>query len=266
MFGNFQYQLQNEEYGAILDSPAEIVVVDIDDAKFTAEQVAAVAGTKAILSYLSIGQASRIRWYWDDDWVDGDGDPIPGQAPSWLGPKNAEWDGAYEVRYWEPAWRAILMEGIDRILARGYAGVVYDVVDAFTKWGSVPSPQEKMKRLVMELMNYGRAQSAAYIGIPNSGYQLLLDTTYVSAISAQLGESVFYLDGAPRPPGDTAWATNYLDRVTAAGKQVFVLEYMIPTQTRKLAIAKARAKGYVPYPTTRALDTLEPVWQAYQAL
>jgi cysteinyl-tRNA synthetase len=265
MFSNFQYQLQRERYNQIRESAAELLVIDIDDAKFTAQQIAALAQTKTVLSYLSIGQASSVRWYWDKNWVDAQGNPIDGKAPSWLGPKNQEWAGAYEVRYWEPAWRAILMKGIDRILAAGYAGVVYDVVDSFERWANVPTAPEDMKALVKALMDHGRAQNPQYIGIPNLGYQLLTDSSYLSAISAQLSESVFYLRGGPRPPSDTAWATDFLDRVTAAGKQVFVIEYVYPPKIRKQAAAKAKERGYVPYMTMKSLNTLEPVWQTYES-
>jgi cysteinyl-tRNA synthetase len=264
MFSNFQYQLQNERYKPILESSAELVVVDVDDCKFTPAQVAAIAETKTILSYLSIGQASNVRWYWNKSWVDADGNPIPGAAPAWLGPKNADWAGAYEVRYWDPEWRAILMQGIDRILAAGYAGAVYDVVDSFEHWAEVPEAPEEMKALVKALMDYGRSRNPDYIGIPNLGYQLLVDSSYLSAISGQLAESVFYLKGGPRPPSDTDWATDFLDRVTAAGKQVFVIEYVYPPEMRCEAARKAKSRGYVPYMTMKALNSLEPVWQTYE--
>ena len=61
----------------------------------------------------------------------------------------------------------------------------------------------------------------------------------------------------------TTTATSYLDRATAAGKQVFVIEYVYPPEMRQQAAAKAKAKGYVPYMTMKLLNTLEPVWQTY---
>ena len=264
MFRNFQYQLQRETYDAILGSPAELVVVDIDDAGFTPEQVCAISRTKSLLSYLSIGQASSVRWYWDPQWVDGNGDAIPGVAPSWLGPRSADWAGAYEVRYWEPEWQAIVKAGVDRILAAGYRGVVYDVVDAFARWGGSLDAQNMMRSFVTDLMAYGFERNPQYIGNPNSGNPLLVDDDYVSAISGQLGECVFYLRQFARPAHETEWATRYLDRVTAGGKQVFLIEYVSPVETRQHVVQKAIAKGYVPYMARQALDTLEPVWEAYQ--
>jgi uncharacterized protein (TIGR01370 family) len=262
-FANFQYQLQNERYEDIFASPAKLIVVDIDDSSFTKQQVAAISEGKALLSYLSIGQASDKRWYWDPAWVDIDGDPIDGQAPSWLGERNGQWPGAYEVRFWEAGWRDILIEGMNRILDRGYGGVVYDVVDAYATWDE-PAAAARMRALVIDLMKYGRAKKDGYIGIPNSGYPLLRNEEYFDSISGQLCESVFYYGGAPRPPNDTKWATDYLDPVIARGKPVFNIEYGIAWDNRKAVVNRARARGYVPYmAATQKLDTLEPVWQEY---
>ena len=263
MFESFQYQLQRERFQPILDSQADLVIVDVDDSRFTPEQVAAIAGKKTILSYLSVGQASNVRWYWDKSWVDGNGDAVPGRAPSWLGRRSPHWAGAYEVRYWEPEWLAILQQGIDRVLDAGYAGVVYDAVDAFGHWGDVAGAPDLMKQLVMQLMAYGESRKPGYIGIPNSGYPLLVDDEYLASISAQLAESVFFKDGMPRPDGESDWAIKYLNRMTEAGKQVLLIEYLAAQAPRQAACAKARAWGYVPYMARQQLDTLEPTWQSY---
>ena len=221
-----------------------------------------IAGGKTVLSYLSIGQASSYRRYWDAAWVDGSGNAIAGKAPPWLGAKSA-WDKSYEVRYWDEGWLAILKQCIDRILACGYAGVVYDVVDAFAYWEKRGewTAKARMKTLVGELMAHGRSKLPDYIGIPNAGVELLTDAAYRARITAQLCESVYYLGEEPRSAADSGWATAYLDRVAAEGKQVFVLEYPQALASQKDAIKKARAKGYVPYTTTPRLDVLGPVWQ-----
>lgn len=263
MFQSFQYQLQKERFQPIHDSQADLVIVDVDDSRFTPEQVAQIAAKKTILSYLSVGQASNVRWYWDASWVDANGDPVPGRAPSWLAARSRYWAGAYEVRYWEPEWLAIVQQGVDRILAAGYSGVVYDAVDAFGHWGDVGGAPDLMKQLVMQLMEYGRARKPDYVGIPNSGYQLLTDDDYLGSISAQLAESVFYKDGMPRPDGESDWAIKYLNRMTEAGKPVLLIEYLAAQAPRQSACAKAQRWGYVPYMARKELDTLEPTWHTY---
>lgn len=261
MIESFQYQLQRESFEEIHASGADMVVVDIDDCCFTADQVAAIAERKLILSYLSIGQASNFRTYWNHAWVDEDAERIPA-APAWLGAKCA-WPGSYEVRYWDEAWLAILTQTLDRILGLGYAGCVFDVVDAYAYWEKQGewTAKSRMKKLVGAVMAYGRSKRAGFIGIPNSGVELLTDAAYRSCITAQMREAVFYLGDEARSRADTEWVTAYLDRVTAEGKQVFDIEYPSALASQKDAIKKARAKGYVPYTTSPRLDVLAPVWQ-----
>lgn len=261
MFENFQYQLQRERFEEIHTSRADMVVVDIDDCCFSAEQVVAIAEQRTILSYLSVGQASNFRTYWDSAWVDEGGERVPA-APDWLGVKCA-WAGSYEVRYWDEAWLAMLRHAIDRIIAAGYAGCVYDVVDAYAYWEKQGewTAKSRMKKLVGGLMAYGRSKRADFIGIPNSGVELLTDAGYRSHITAQMRESVFYMGDEVRAKADAEWVTAYLDLVIADGKQVFDIEYPSALASKKDAIKKARAKGYVPYTTSPRLDVLAPVWQ-----
>jgi len=262
MIGNFQYQLQREQLDAIRASRADMVVVDVDDCGFTQAQAAEISAAKTLPSSLSIRQASTYRWYWDAAWIDGSGDVNHGTAPAWLGARSP-WDGSYEVRYWDDAWLAILKQCIDRILACGYAGIVYDVVDAFAYWEKSGewTAKARMKTLVAELMAHGRSKLPAYIGIPNAGVELLTDRAYRSRITAQMRESVFYVGDEARSAADVEWATAYLDLVTGDGKQVFDIEYPEALASQKDAIRRSRAKGYVPYTTTPRLDVLGPVWQ-----
>lgn len=261
MIESFQYQLQRERFEEIHASRADMVVVDIDDCCFTAGEIAAIAERRTLLSYLSIGQASNFRSYWNPAWVDESGERLPA-APAWLGAK-CEWPGSHHVRYWDEAWLAILRQAIDRILERGYAGCVYDVVDAYAYWEKQGewTAKSRMKKLVGALMDHGRSRRPDYIGIPNSGVELLTDAAYRSCITGQMRESVFYMGDEARSSADTGWATKYLDLVTADGKQVFDIEYPSAPASQKDAIKKACAKGYVPYTTSPRLDVLAPVWQ-----
>jgi cysteinyl-tRNA synthetase, unknown class len=258
---SFQYQLQRERFEEIHATRADMVVIDIDDCCFTADQIAAIASRRTMLSYLSVGQASNFRTYWTPAWVDEHGERLPA-APAWLGAKCA-WPGSYEVRYWDEAWLAIMGQAIDRILELGYAGCVYDVVDAYAYWEKQGewTAKSRMKKLVIALMAHGRAIRPDFIGIPNSGVELLTDAAYRSCITAQMRESVFYMGDEARSKADTEWVTKYLDLVTADGKQVFDLEYPSDLGSQKDAIRQARAKGYVPYTTSPRLDALAPVWQ-----
>jgi uncharacterized protein (TIGR01370 family) len=137
------------------------------------------------------------------------------------------------------------------------------VVDAYAYWEKQGewTAKSRMKKLVGRLMAYGRSRRPDYIGIPNSGVELLTDAAYRSCITGQMRESVFYMGEEARSSADTEWVAAYLDRVAAEGKQVFDIEYPSALASQKDAIRKARARGYVPYTTSPRLDALAPVWQ-----
>jgi len=57
------------------------------------------------------------------------------------------------------------------------------------------------------------------------------------------------------PPAVTAQMVDRLDRSLAAGKPVLTIDYVTTPAHIDRAYAAARANGYVPFVTTRALDT-----------
>ena len=70
---------------------------------------------KLVIAYIDIGQAEDWRWYWT--WSrrncrsDGSTAPRTGPTTSWpLDPDG--WDGNYVVRYWDPAWKDVVMHGV----------------------------------------------------------------------------------------------------------------------------------------------------------
>jgi len=79
------------------------------------------------LSRLCIGEAEDYRPYWRQSWNR--------HPPSWIESENPRWKGDFRVRYWDPAWHAILFGSpssyVDRILEAGFDGVYLDTVDTF---------------------------------------------------------------------------------------------------------------------------------------
>lgn len=82
---------------------------------------------RLVIAYMSIGEAEDYRFYWQPSWDD--------NPPSWLADENPDWDGNYKVRYWDPAWQAIIYGSpsayLDRIIMAGFDGVYLDIIDAF---------------------------------------------------------------------------------------------------------------------------------------
>ncbi|WZP00929.1 endo alpha-1,4 polygalactosaminidase [Isosphaeraceae bacterium EP7] len=84
-------------------------------------------GRRLVLCYLSIGEAEDYRPYWKPAWTKA--------PPPFLGPENPDWKGNFSVRYWDSAWRSIILDGpgspLGRILAAGFDGVYLDKVDEY---------------------------------------------------------------------------------------------------------------------------------------
>jgi cysteinyl-tRNA synthetase len=127
-------------YLAALDATTyDVLIIDAFDGNgdpLTAEQVAALKtkpGTDArrlVIAYMSISEAERYRYYWDAGW-----DTSP---PAFLGPENPDWPGNFKVRYWDPAWQAIITGNsgsyLQKLLNVGFDGAYLDIIDAFEYW------------------------------------------------------------------------------------------------------------------------------------
>ena len=120
---------------AVAATDYDLVLIDafFDGDEMLTTQDVALLGTKAdggrrlVIAYFSIGEAEDYRYYWRDAWED--------DAPTWLAAQNKDWKGNFKVRYWDPAWQAVLFGSddayLDRILAAGFDGAYLDIIDAF---------------------------------------------------------------------------------------------------------------------------------------
>lgn len=128
------YAERQDFLDAVAATNYDIVLVDLfpGNTALTPQEVAALqtkanGGQRLVIAYMSIGEAEDYRYYWNPAWKPG--------SPEWLEAENPDWAGNYKVRYWEPAWQAVIYGGtdayLDRILAAGFDGVYLDIIDAF---------------------------------------------------------------------------------------------------------------------------------------
>jgi cysteinyl-tRNA synthetase len=216
--------------------------------EFTAAEVTRIrtggSCAKIVLAYLSIGEAEAYRDYWDPNWVDQSGDPLPGVAPAWLGPTNPDWAGNYKVRYWQVAWQALLFgtaggaapTPLDRIIDAGFDGVYLDIVDAYEYWSSAAGGAEltrmNARSLMIDLVEaiaaYARQTRghADFLVFPQNAAEIIRDDDgqldadsdrYFAAISGIGQEDLHYDELTPQPSATVAYTLAQLREYRSRG-------------------------------------------------
>ena len=90
-----------------------------------------------VFAYLDIGHAEEWRDYW------------PHMNKSLILYPVKEWEGEYYVKFWDPQWREILIEEVERMARRGYGGLLLDNLDACLNLTSInPRACDDMVHLV----------------------------------------------------------------------------------------------------------------------
>lgn len=138
---NFLYLLDARSFSdkdsflnALRETDYDIIITDLfyDGLELTYQDVQSLkkkanGGSRKCIAYMSIGEAEDYRYYWDDEWKT--------NPPPWLAEENPEWPGNYKVRYWDPAWQAIIFGNANsytkKILDAGFDGTYLDIIDAF---------------------------------------------------------------------------------------------------------------------------------------
>ena len=273
---DYLYILQEIDLEEIGETEFDLVILDYslegdDESRFTFEEIARLknsTGGKLVLAYMSIGEAETYRWYWERKWDrNGDGKPDPG-APSWLGPSNPEWPENYKVRYWEPEWKAVVYDYMDRVVEAGFDGVYLDIIDAYEYWGpggesglNRSTAERDMVEFVLEIAEYAReASNNTGFGVfPQNGETLSIHQDYLDAVTG-IGKEDTWYDGDDNQQGNyTEETIGYLDRFRDAGKLVLVIDYPEDARSVRDFYLRALEHGYVPYVSNRDLDVINLV-------
>ncbi len=271
---DFLYQLRNVDLDLVGKSGYDLAIIDYSkdgsaEGKWKASEISSVKAKGAfILAYLSIGEAESHRSYWQPLYTPGN--------PSWLGRRNPDRPSSYKVKYWYAEWKKIVKDYLSEIAAQDFDGVYLDLADAYEYWSDVGNGEsellttvdaaDRMESFVKELADYARKDlgKISFIVCPQNGTGMMEDASdssaYAESIDAVGAEDTYFfgdsgIDNAWNPRSDVI---GNLDSFRSEGKKVFVVEYLSKgnsTAVRSFYEA-ARLKGYVPFATSRELDTL----------
>jgi cysteinyl-tRNA synthetase len=260
---DFLYQLQNLDLTAIGNTAYDLVVMDYsaqgdDESAFSTAEIASLkkspGGPKIVLAYMSIGEAEDYRFYWQDDWQPGN--------PVWLDEENIDWPGNYTVRYWDPAWQAIILRYTDRLLDAGFDGAYLDIIDAYEYYaeqGRTAAAQE-MAGFVAVIRAHARARDPDFFIFAQNAPELAtMVPAYLHSVDGIGQEDIYYGyddDDVPTPAAVTAELESYLELFKKAGKLVLTVDYATTPAHVDDAYAKSEARGFVPFVTVRDLDRL----------
>lgn len=256
----FACQLQNLDVAQAAASPYPLLIMDFSRngrwaGRYTARELQKLhQGGRKLVVYLSVGEAESYRSYWQPSWRPG--------RPAWLANPNPEWKENYKVRYWDPAWQAIVFQQAEQLAELGYDGLFLDVVDGWEHWQKkAPQARAQMANLVKRLTRRVRKKHPHMAIFLNGGEGLLKDRELLSLITGLVKEEIFWGyrgDGKMTPSRVTREMNAALSPALKAGKLVLCIDYPSTPQQARRASSRARHHGYLHYSGVRALDRLVP--------
>lgn len=183
-----------------------------------------------VLCYHDIGACEPDRYYFASI-----------QAAGVCSTTADQW-GEFPVRFWDPAWYAVLQGYIDKAIAAGFDGMYYDVIDNWQNafvGGATSTNAQHMIQLLYDMRQYAHVTK----GKPSfrfwvNGGEELMDYgsfptigSYINNVDGFLKEEVLY--HSTNNTTVRAYNTSnrnaeyaYFDQATAAGKPVCLVEYV----------------------------------------
>ncbi len=242
---SWTYQLQGN-VGEIAATGADVAVIEADTAggRGTIERLKRKpdGGRRVVIGYLSIGEAEKWRGYWKSCCASG--------SPSWLTSKTQGWSGNYAVKFWDPAWKAIVMQRLNSMIAAGFDGVYLDRADTWEAMrGQNANARGEMIKLIKEVAATARAKKSDFGIMVQNAEELLTDPSYVATIDAIAKEDLFHgirHDGSRNSAGDISSSVRDVKRAQAAGKAIFVIEYLNGANADRVR-SEIRAQGFIPF-------------------
>ncbi len=275
----FAYQLVGLSVEQAAQSPYDMIVIDAttglgDGKPLTAADITKLkrkpdGGRRLVLSYLSIGEAEDYRPdYFAAEYI------TETEPPDWLLKENPQWKGNRLIRFCKEGWQRTVLGDEDgrslynsiepsplyRLVELGLDGVALDRVDVYSEVkNECADARNKMVDFVSRLAAHARKKNPQFMVVLHNTEELLADKKMMASIDAILKEDLFV--GAVR--NDTAntevyvrEALAHLGLARAAGRPVFVIDYL--SDRSRIADDKRRieAQGFIGYFGPRKLDKL----------
>ncbi len=259
------YQLntyKDDKLDEIKNSKYNLFVIDYSrdgsgEGEFNREEIMSLkASGKIVLAYMSIGEAETYRYYWNPSWKTGN--------PSWLDAENPEWEGNYKVKYWDSGWQDIILGGnsqtgyLNKIMDAGFDGVYMDIIDGFEYYQDkgISDADRRMVEFVKKISKTAKQKNPSFLIFPQNGDALAQYPDYLDAVDGIGVEDTWYNEDVPNDQSYIQQRLDNLLKFKKAGKLVLTIDYVSKKENTDDYYSKSRLMGFVPYATTRALNTL----------
>lgn len=243
----FHYQLQGANFEDLLNLNAKYLVIDIDDAKLTFEEIKKLKESSVVLSYLSIGEAESYRDYWQEDWEVG--------SPSFIDEENPQWEGNYKIKYWDPQWQEIVLGKVREIKSQGYDGVYLDIIDAYEYYEDkgILDTKEKMIDLVERIKN-----ESGFLIFPQNAVELYEFERYKKMIDGFGAEDTWYDDDNLQETDHNEGVLLYLRNARDDGKVILSIDYPLENANVCDFYTKCNNEDFFCTVSNRNLDLSHP--------
>lgn len=231
----------------LLSTGAEMMVLDPD--AYNEEEIKALnsAGIK-ILAYLSVGEAEKYRRHFSKL-----------EGTDLIIQENPLWSENFQIKFWEPLWKSLLINYSKEILNKGFKGLFVDVVDAWQNFpeSEQPKRKEQMERLLIDLAEHMlNHDSKHWLVIQNS--HELLENPCLEKLTTGINQESLYASWAEAKI-EPEWQRNKilaLENLRRKGKLVTLIEYTRNSIDMVRIKMRAAVHGFSPYFTVKELDRI----------
>ncbi len=263
-------QLRYLDLAAVAAAPVDLIVIDharhpkqVSEVSYTPSEILPLktrpdGKRRIVLSYLSMGEAERYRYYWKPDW-----DHLYSR-PAWLGQENQQWPGNFLVNYADPEWQTLIFgtpeSYLDRIISAGFDGVYLDRADAFEDGdGATPAKEDAMASYIKRLADHARRLNPHFLIVMQNAESLLRHRSVRAKLDGAAKEDLLFgVDHteSANPKEMVREGLNYLRVGKRAGLKILLLEYITSPDSIKKLRTLARREDFLLHLSERRLDAL----------